>query len=228
MRPAREYARAGRSDVELEVYWAPGSAPAWRVLLTLAVKGVAYASRPLRFARREHRDDAFLAINPRGKVPAIRDGDFTLHESLAIMVYLDRRHPTPPLFGETAEEAGLVFRLVGEHESYFWGPLLALVRPVLYGGPGATAEKAEAIDAAATALRDELARLESVLEASPYLAGAALSAADLVWYPSVQLVMRAAARPAGARLGLTLTPRLAAWCARIEALPVIYPPGFRA
>jgi glutathione S-transferase len=37
----------------------------------------------------------FLAINPLGRVPAIRDGNFTLHESLAIMVYLDRKHPNP-------------------------------------------------------------------------------------------------------------------------------------
>ena len=203
----------------LEIFWAPGSAPARRVLLTLAVKGVAYQSRPVSLTRRDHRSEAFLTVSPRGKVPALRDGALTLHESLAIMVYLDRRFPAPPLFGETAEEAGLIQRLISEHESYFWGPLLRFVRPLLYGGPGATVEKAAEIGEAAAALGAELGRLEVALAGSEHLAGERLSAADLVWFPSVQVVMRAAGRPAAARLGLVLAPATAAWAARIEALP---------
>ena len=44
---------------------------------------------------KEHKTAEFLALNPRGKVPVIRDGAFTLSESVAILLYLDRRFPEP-------------------------------------------------------------------------------------------------------------------------------------
>ena len=34
-----------------------------------------------------------------GKVPVLKDGDFVIYESLAMMAYLDRKYPEPPLFG---------------------------------------------------------------------------------------------------------------------------------
>jgi glutathione S-transferase len=69
----------------LEVYWASGSPFAWRVLLTLAVKRLPYQSRLLSFAKGENKSAEYLAMNPRGKVPTLKDGDFALYESLAIM-----------------------------------------------------------------------------------------------------------------------------------------------
>lgn len=220
----------------LEVFWASGSTPAWRVLLTLVVKGAPYTSRPVRLTRREQTRPDFLAVNPRGKVPAIRDGAFTLRESIAIMAYLDRRFPDPPLFGETAEEAGLIHCAIAEHEAYYRPPMLALVRPILYGGPGATRDKDDALRAAAAEIGAEMARLDEALRDRPFLAGHRLSAADIAVYPNVQLTLRAAARPTAERLHLGLAPladhapSVAAWCARIEAIPgyeSTYPPAWR-
>lgn len=39
----------------------------------------------------------YLAINPRGQVPALVDGDVRIYESVAIVEYLERRYPEPPL-----------------------------------------------------------------------------------------------------------------------------------
>jgi glutathione S-transferase len=48
----------------------------------------------------EHRQPAFLALNPMGKVPVLQNGDFALSESGAILLYLaqkyDPSYPTTP------------------------------------------------------------------------------------------------------------------------------------
>src|SRR5215472_10687278 len=105
----------------VEIYWISGSPFSWRVLLTAEVKSIPYEGKLLEASKGEHKTPEFLAINPLGRVPAIRDGNFTLHESLAIMIYLDRKYPNPPLFGRTAEEAGQIFQCISEFISDF-GP----------------------------------------------------------------------------------------------------------
>lgn len=48
----------------------------------------------------------FLAVNPKGQIPAIDDGGFKLQESLAINLYLSRKHGGP-LAPKDAQEEGL-------------------------------------------------------------------------------------------------------------------------
>jgi glutathione S-transferase len=49
----------------------------------------------------EHKSPEYLAINPMGKVPALRDGEATLAEAAAICAYVAERYPqaklAPPL-----------------------------------------------------------------------------------------------------------------------------------
>ena len=217
----------------LEFFWGSGSCNSWRVHLALEIKRVPYESHLLQFSKREHKADEYLKINPRGKVPAIRDGQFTLYESLAILQYLERRFPEPPLLGRTAEEAGLVMRQVLELIFYF-EPILDRVAVPIYGGK--TAEQAEAIKAAAVDLRQELSRLEAVLARTPFLVGDAISAADCTAFPFIQQVLRASGKEAARPLELGFLPleqtypSLAAWVKRIEALPGYdrtYPPHWR-
>ncbi|ANL27029.1 glutathione S-transferase protein [Rhizobium phaseoli] len=49
----------------------------------------------------------FAAVNPMGQIPSIADGDLVMHESLAINLYLARKHGGP-LSGQTVEEDGLL------------------------------------------------------------------------------------------------------------------------
>jgi glutathione S-transferase len=217
----------------LEVYWASGSPFSWRVLLTLEVKHLRYQSKLLTFSQREHKSPAYLALNPRGKVPTLKDGDFVLYESLAIMAYLDSAYPERPLFGRTPRETGTIWRLVSEDLSYLCDPIGKVVGPLFIGG--AAGKEAE-IRAAATTVHAELARVEAVVAKSPWLAGAALSAADIVVFPWVQMLLRAAAKEAAQPLNLEFLPFavrypcLAAWVKCTEALPGYdrtYPPHWK-
>ncbi|MEO5729117.1 MAG: glutathione S-transferase family protein [Byssovorax sp.] len=217
----------------LEVFWGSGSGPAWRVLLALAIKGVPYDSRLLSFSKAEHRTPELLAISPRGKVPVIRDGDFALNESLAILAYLDRKHPTPPLFGKTAEETGTIIRVIMDHEAYGAPAIELVTRPLLFGKLD---EQRAAVTEALPGLRDELARLTKQLGARSFLVGDTISAADVFVFPMIKTIERALGKPGAETLDHGLRPlggahpELAAWAARIEALPgydATFPPHWR-
>jgi glutathione S-transferase len=59
--------------------------------------GLPYTFERLDMQAGEHRQPAFLALNPFGKVPVLQDGDVTLFESGAILLYLAQTYdPTYP------------------------------------------------------------------------------------------------------------------------------------
>jgi glutathione S-transferase len=219
--------------MSLEVFWISGSPYSWRVLLALEAKRLAYRSSLLQASRGEHRSAEYLALNPRGRVPTLRDGDYVVYESLAILAYLDARYPDPPLFGASAEERGTVSRVISEGESYLLGPLQQVVRPILFAGVG---ENAPAIRDAARTLHGELALREASAAGSEWLAGPRLSAADLALYPWLRILLRAGAREEAGPLDLRFLPlaerypALDRWMRRVEALPGYertFPPHWR-
>ena len=73
------------------------SSAAFRVRIALNLKGLQYESVPKAFARNEHRTPDYLALNPHGLIPALATDGVVLSQSLAIIEYLDERHPAPPL-----------------------------------------------------------------------------------------------------------------------------------
>jgi glutathione S-transferase len=164
-------------------------------LATAEVKGIPYEGKLLEASKGELKTPEFLAINPLGRVPAIRDGNFTLHESLAIMVYLDRKHPNPPLFGRTAEEAGRIFQCISEFDSDFWPHSQRANRSIFFEPPLAAAKEVHG------KIHVGLALLEGYAEGSVCLAGPELTAADIVAYPGLKLLLRASRHPEANSLG---------------------------
>jgi glutathione S-transferase len=217
----------------LEIYWGSGSPYAWRVLLALELKKLPYESKLLEFGKGEHKAPEYLKMNPRGRVPTLKEGDFVLYESLAILAYLDGKYPEPPLFGRTPEEAGIIWRHVSEFESYLRPAVIDVVRALF---TGKASEKAREIREAADAIHSELAGLEAKVTKSPWFAGDSISAADIAVFPFVMILLRAAAREDARPLNLGLLPlsdrypRLAEWMKRFEGLPgypETYPPHWK-
>ncbi|HEX6768824.1 MAG TPA: glutathione S-transferase family protein, partial [Candidatus Binatia bacterium] len=202
----------------IELYWGSGSPFAWRVMLTLEVKGLAYESKLLEFSKGEHKTPAYLQLNPRGKVPTLRDGGLVVYESLAIMSYLDRKYPTPPLFGTTAEETALIWQTISECESYFAGAGDKVVRPLFFGKG---LDKVDDIQQAAQAIRTELKTLDARLSTRNWLVGEAISAADIAIFPMIQLILRAAGKEAARPFNFQwlplaqFYPHIAKWCERV-------------
>ncbi|HEY1231972.1 MAG TPA: glutathione S-transferase family protein [Candidatus Binatia bacterium] len=216
-----------------ELYWGSGSPFAWRVMLTLELKRLPYESKLLEFSKQEHKAPQYLQLNPRGKVPTLKDGEFVLYESIAIMTYLDRKYPTPPIFGTTAEQTGSIWRRVMECESYLLSAGDKVVRPLFFGRG---LENVDEIQQAAQTVRQELKNIDDSLASSNWLVDAEISAADIAIFPVVQLLLRAAGKEAAQPLELGLIPlsktfpNMAHWVERIEQLPNYqrtYPPHWR-
>ena len=219
--PARKSASKVKA-ADREFFLISGSPFAWRAQLALAVKGLRYTPRVLQASKGEHKAPAYLAINPRGKIPALKDGATVIRESLAIIAYLDRRYPNPPLFGRDPKEAARIWQQVCEIASYIEGQTARVNRPI-FGNK--VAENVDDIRAAMTEIRAELARLEGELGRDPWLAGGKISAADICAYPFIKSLLRAAGKPEAASLNLDLLPfegrypKLAKWMQRVEAIP---------
>ena len=173
-----------------------GEGRGFRVVWLLEEMGLAYRLRPVDLLAGVEQDAEFLALNPGGFIPAIRDGDVTMVESIAIMEYLMARHgPTPlaPGSHDPAFPAYQQFLHLGE------AGLAASIYFV--GGARNFAPEAERRNwSARQALGVFESRLRLVtrqLARSPYLAGDAFTAADI----SVGYALQLARRFGGVALG---------------------------
>lgn len=72
----------------IELYGVPLSGPANKARYTACAVDIEYEFKIVNLMEGEQGSEKFLAINPVGKVPALRDGDFCLFESNAIARYL--------------------------------------------------------------------------------------------------------------------------------------------
>jgi maleylpyruvate isomerase len=84
------------------------SSAAYRARIALNLKGLAYEQRFVHLRRGEQRGAEYLKLNPQGFVPMLVVGDRRLTQSLAIIEYLDEKHPAPPLLPVAAEDRAWV------------------------------------------------------------------------------------------------------------------------
>jgi glutathione S-transferase len=217
----------------LELWWGSGSPYSWRALLALEYKQLPYVSHLVQFAKQEHRSPQMLKMNPRGRVPVLKDGDYVLYESLAILHYLDREYPQAPLFGSTAEDAGTIARVICEYQSYVEDQIAKLIYNILFQGVEAHMED---IERALNMVLAEARTIENRLVSSAWLVGESFSAADIIVFPGIQMLMRALDRREAQDLRARLLPldanfpAIAAWIKRVEALPGYertYPPHWK-
>ncbi|MGI8607151.1 MAG: glutathione S-transferase family protein [Gaiellaceae bacterium] len=169
-----------------------------RVRIVLAEKGVPYEPVEIDL---DDRPAWIHGKNPTGLVPVLEEDEgLVLPESTVIMEYLEERFPEPPLWPADAAARALG-RLLLERFEDLSDPYYDLLK----GRPAASEER----------LRTELARLDAILEAQPFLTGAAYGLADIGYLP---WILRTETR-----LGLDLGehPSLAHWRERLAERPSV-------
>lgn len=75
------------------------------VRMFLAEKGVELPTETVDLLAGENRQGGYLARNPHGQTPCLElDNGAYLSEILPICEYIEEKHPSPPLIGDTAEK----------------------------------------------------------------------------------------------------------------------------
>lgn len=180
-----------------------------RVELMLSLLNLPYELVELDRASNENRTPAFLAMNPFGQVPVIQDGEITLADSNAILVYLASKYdegtwlPRDPL--QAAKVQRWLSVAAGELAN---GPARARVA-VVFKLPIAVEELITRSQELFTIMDDELQK-------SDYLVGDTPTIADIANYTYT------AHAPEG-NISLDPYPHLRQWVQRIEALPGFVP-----
>lgn len=135
------------------------------------------------------RSEAFLRMNPVGKIPVlILDDGTILPESDTILRYLEARFPVPGLYPERARDRALIERAARFMDCYVMAPVIRLF-PHL--NP-ATRDRS-VVEDEVSRWRDGLAALARVMGDSLPEAPAGVSFADCVLAPSLHLCTRIAA-----------------------------------
>jgi len=73
------------------------------VRIVLNFKNIDYEIRPVHLVKDEQNSDEYKLLNPKGEVPLLVLEDLALGQSMAIMMYLDRKWPNPPIFPSNPE-----------------------------------------------------------------------------------------------------------------------------
>ena len=78
------------------------SSAAFRVRIALNLKGLAYDPVFVHLPKGEHRKPEYAAVDPQALLPTLVDEGHALSQSLAIIEYLEQKHPRPQLLPDDA------------------------------------------------------------------------------------------------------------------------------
>jgi maleylpyruvate isomerase len=98
----------------MKLYEGVRSSASFRVRIALNLKGLPYESQVLDLRAGEHLRDPYVRINPQRAVPALAAGEAAIPQSMAIIEYLEEKHPEPPLLPRAAEDRARV-RAIAQH-----------------------------------------------------------------------------------------------------------------
>jgi glutathione S-transferase len=166
-----------------------GEGRGYRVVWLLEEMRLPYRLRRVDLLAGVEHDPEYLAINPAGFIPALREGEVTMVESVAIMQYLMARHGPTPLAPEPhdpAFPAYLQFLHLGE---------AGLAMPMYFNvisrnlAPEAERDNWTAREGVAI-FANRLGLVTRQLARSPYLAGATFTAADIAVTYSLEFAQR--------------------------------------
>jgi len=160
-----------------------------RVRIFLAEKGIDVPTEQMDIAAQQHRTEAFAAINPMRRLPAlVLDDGTVIAESMAICRYFEAQ-PDPPLFGRGALQSALVEMWNRRAEFNLMGPVTTVFQHLHpFMKPLVNPQVPEWGEANKPRLLEFLQFLDSELENRPYIAGNNFTVADITALTAVDFM----------------------------------------
>jgi len=201
----------------MKLYSGPLSLFSRKVEIALYEKGLAFERILVPFTQTRGyspKNPDVLAVNPKGQVPVLVDGDLSLYDSTVILEYLEDAHPEPALYPRSPAERARcrLFDVFGDE--VMLAPLRFLMHrtepkpddPERWDAKEMKAREAE------TALAGHFAEIDRTLRGKDYLCGA-FSAADIAVFMAVFWTRRLGGP------SLKGHETLASWYGRLGARP---------
>ena len=185
-----------------KIYGVPLSR-AYRTLWMANELGLDYENVPIHFADGSAKTPEYLSVNPNGRIPAIDDDGFKLWESMAINLYLAKKHADKGLYPRSLQDEAKVWQWALWTATGVEGPIgtwqaHALMLPAEKRDPKQAAD-------ALQKLAGPLKVLDDHLKAQQYLIGNQFTVADL----NLASVLSRATQ-----MDLSATPNVKAWLYR--------------
>ena len=176
-----------------------------KIRLLLSLQGLEYRSIIVNGGERQHKSEAFIQMNPFGQVPVLTDGEVTIRDSQAILVYLAKRYGNEDWLPNQADAlAEVIAWLSTAANEVALGPNRLRLH-YKFGRP-------IDIDEAEQTTNNLLRILQTRLAQQDWLVGDQISIADIAVYPYIALAPEA-------KVDLDGYPAIMAWMRRIQALP---------
>ena len=112
----------------LALYFSPGAC-SMASRIGLAESGAQFEERPTLLPKGEHKTEAYLKVNPRGKVPALAVDDKVLTENTAILTYIARRFPEKKLLPSDPLEEARAISTMAWFSNSVHPPFTSTMRP---------------------------------------------------------------------------------------------------
>ena len=196
-------------------YGIPGSPYLRQPLLACEEKGVSWRLEAV--APGDHKQPAYLARQPFGRIPAVEHDGFRLYECQAILRYIDRAFDGPSLTPANAKAAARMDQVMNIMDWYVMPSLTSgigfnrIIAPML-GFP----VNEDAVKAAIPLAQTSLKALEDILGGQAFFGGDQVCLADLSAIAHLDLVPQS---PEGAEL-IAGSPLLA-WLERMAERPSV-------
>ena len=194
-----------------------------RVRIFMAEKGISCETEQVNIVLGENLSDAFLAVNPRGVLPAlVLDDGTVLDESVAICRYLEETHPEPALMGTDAlskaqieaRQRHMEFDGLFSAAEAFRNAYPRFAKRGLGGNVGTVDAIPALVERGKASILRFYNRLNEDLGGSRYVAGDAFTIADVTALCAVDFASTAARVPVPESCD-----NLARWHAEVSARP---------